>query len=79
MRFLLGVIFAMMVGCGAPPYPSCSHPATWRCEQGNTWTQMCNGKFWQPIQDCSDQWDEEGNSVEATCEEVDEVARCVPK
>lgn len=67
-------IALMSLGCGAVPHAACDGSKTWQCN-ANT-VEMCNGKFWQPIQNCSDQWDAEGNSASATCTMKEDSANC---
>lgn len=75
---LVGVALAYFItflqSCGPVPHASCAVAQAWRCN-GNT-VEMCNGSFWQPIQNCDEMWDEEGNEVRAKCTADKGSAQC---
>lgn len=70
----IGYFVFFVSSCGPVPHASCSAAQTWRCNENTV--EMCNGSFWQPIQDCSEMWDEEGLKIVAECTVDKGSAQC---
>jgi hypothetical protein len=70
---LLGLV---LINCGGMPYQSCTQLEAHKQSCINNEVVMCDGNYWEPIMNCSEQWGSNGELLEMTCSSSDAKAVC---
>jgi hypothetical protein len=82
MKYAFLSLFVISVGCGAAKYPRCAimHQQSCIDIDGDDVAEsaaLCDGEYWMPAMDCSEQWNSNGDHIDLDCEIQDGYAVCV--
>jgi hypothetical protein len=83
---IIGALFLLnsLLGCGGSPLSVCNQTYQERCYDKNSdgipeIVEICDGKHWNKVMDCSEQWNSSGELIRDKCVVFDNKAKCVSR